>query len=103
MIVAVALLAGCSTTPALQGPTPEMIAAADNERCIGYGFKPGTDAYADCRLRIEEARQANYRAAAAVPMPSFQSAPLAPYQIPTNRPVNCTSVGAGAVVSTSCN
>lgn len=47
-----AVLAGCST--------PEERAAGrlrfDTEKCTGYGFTPGTDGFAQCRMRMEQAR-----------------------------------------------
>jgi hypothetical protein len=43
------------------------ITAADNETCAGYGFKPGTDAFANCRMRLETQRADHQEAAARYP------------------------------------
>jgi hypothetical protein len=44
-----ALQAGCMT--------PEQIRQHDEATCAGYGFKPGTDAFAGCLQREVLARQ----------------------------------------------
>jgi hypothetical protein len=32
--------------------------AADRDQCINYGFQEGTDAYAECRMTIDQQRRA---------------------------------------------
>lgn len=49
------LLAACQTM------TPEERRAADQNTCAGYGFKPGTDAMAQCLLDLELDRRADMR------------------------------------------
>lgn len=49
-------LSGCMTT--------EQRAAADDSYCRGIGAQPGTPVYVECRLRRDETREANRRAAA---------------------------------------
>ncbi len=44
------------------GSTYKRREAADDTRCRELGFKAGTDAYANCRLRLETARVAERRA-----------------------------------------
>jgi hypothetical protein len=39
-------LAGC-------GPSRSEIASADTERCSSYGFQPGTEAFANCRMSAD--------------------------------------------------
>ena len=51
-----ALLTACAS--------PAEIAARDDATCKGYGFTPGTPAFADCRLRLDEMR--NLRRAALI-------------------------------------
>lgn len=50
------LLAGCMSSE-------ERLAAnnaKDDQQCLSYGAKPGTDAYVNCRTQLESARrQAN--------------------------------------------
>jgi GTP cyclohydrolase III len=43
------LLSACAADPA-------RLAAADDQACAGYGFTPGTDAYANCRMRLQMQR-----------------------------------------------
>ena len=59
---AIAVLAGC-------GPTPEQLAAmqaaqhaADQNRCFGYGFQPGTNAMAQCMMNTAAQREAQLAA-----------------------------------------
>ena len=53
---AMAVLAGCQTI------TPEQQRAADEQRCLNYGFRRGTNAFADCLQRIDLNRAADARA-----------------------------------------
>lgn len=46
IVCGVALLAACAGNPA-------QVSAADERMCAGYGFRPGTDAYANCRLQMQ--------------------------------------------------
>ena len=41
------------------GSTFKAREAADENRCLRYGFKPGTDAYSNCRLQLDQAREIN--------------------------------------------
>ncbi|WP_246752916.1 hypothetical protein [Sinorhizobium sp. BG8] len=50
------LLASCQTM------TPEERRAADEQTCRSYGFRRGTDAFADCLQRIDLNRDADSRA-----------------------------------------
>jgi hypothetical protein len=47
-------LAGCMSTAEIR--------AADENRCAGYGFRPGTDAYSKCLQNIDLDRSADRRA-----------------------------------------
>ncbi|PWB81769.1 MAG: hypothetical protein C3F11_14270 [Methylocystaceae bacterium] len=54
--IGAALLVGaCATT------SPAERRAADDLRCRSYGFRPGTDAFAKCRLDIDLDRAAERR------------------------------------------
>jgi hypothetical protein len=61
LLIALLLLAAC-------GPTAQEQDAMDQQKCSGYGFQPGTDAYAHCMLNVSLQRQseqaADQRAAA---------------------------------------
>lgn len=70
-LVGLAILAGCTTM------TPEERRAADEAQCRDYGFKPRTDAFAECLQRIQMDRNAQQRAN----MASFdRTPPLVIYQ-----------------------
>lgn len=55
-LCALALLAGCQTM------TPEERRAADETTCRDYGFRKGSEAFAECLQRIELDRRAQSRA-----------------------------------------
>jgi hypothetical protein len=42
--------------------SPEQQRAADQQQCVGFGFAPGTDAFANCMLRISQQRQSEIAA-----------------------------------------
>ncbi|HTW27443.1 MAG TPA: hypothetical protein VME92_09980 [Acetobacteraceae bacterium] len=56
-VVAVGMtgLAGC-------GPTAEEQRAMDQQRCYGYGFQPGSEAFANCLMKTEQHREAQQAA-----------------------------------------
>ncbi len=49
--VAVVLLTGC-------GPSPEQQHAMDQQKCSGFGFAPGSDAFAHCMMTVNQQREA---------------------------------------------
>ena len=55
----IALLAGL--TASLPGclPSHQELLARDRQDCVGFGFQPGSQAYADCLLRLDAARQSH--------------------------------------------
>jgi hypothetical protein len=62
-LIAVFFLSAC--VQQVQPLTPEQRAAAeaarqaaDRNRCLSYGFQEGTDAFAQCRMTIDQQRQA---------------------------------------------
>ncbi|MBY5413132.1 hypothetical protein HFO98_32895 [Rhizobium leguminosarum] len=56
------IVAGLS---ACQTMTPEERRAADEQRCLSYGFRRGTDGFAACLQRIDLDRRAESRAQSA--------------------------------------
>ena len=40
------------------GPTPEEQRAMDQQSCAGFGFQPGTDAFANCMMQTSQQRAA---------------------------------------------
>lgn len=70
-LFALAVLAGCTTM------TPEERRVADEETCREYGFRNGSEAFAECLQRIELDRRAERRAS----MTSFElSRPIVVYR-----------------------
>ncbi len=53
-----ALLAGCGPTPEEQAAMAAAQRASDQEKCTGFGFTPGTDAFARCMMQIVTQREA---------------------------------------------
>ncbi|MGV6872358.1 hypothetical protein ACUSIJ_06635 [Pseudochelatococcus sp. B33] len=48
------LLGGCLSSAEIA----QLNAEQDIERCTGYGFKPGTEAFAKCRFDLDQRRDA---------------------------------------------
>jgi hypothetical protein len=51
LMAALVLATGC-------GPTAEEQQAADQQRCSSFGYQPGSDAFAQCMMKIDSQRQA---------------------------------------------
>jgi|GEM_PF-1444967 len=96
-------LAGCAEYE--QRQAEQQMAAADGE-CRSYGFQPGTDGYANCRMNFAN-RQAATRTAVFESWMANQQAQQrnqpAPYMVPVPRQTNCTSAINGQTVNTTCN
>ncbi len=56
LLVSGLALTGCVT------PTPQERRAADEAQCRSYGFRTGTNAFAECLQRIDLERRADRRA-----------------------------------------
>jgi hypothetical protein len=78
----------------------------NQERCSGYGFQPGTDAYAQCLMNLDRDRdQANNALLNAV-AGGFASRPIitpVPAPMPqASHPIMCTTTQIGATGTTLC-
>ncbi|HEY0292898.1 MAG TPA: hypothetical protein VGC51_11300 [Hansschlegelia sp.] len=49
ILLALLALAGCATQ--------EQLAEADKQKCRGYGMRPGTEAFANCRMTLDVERR----------------------------------------------
>lgn len=58
----IVLLTGCGPTAEEQAAMDAAQRAADQERCAGFGFAPGTDAFARCMMGIAGQRDAEMAA-----------------------------------------
>ncbi len=68
LAITLSLLAACGPTPEEQAAMAAAQRAADQNKCQGYGFQPGTDSFANCMMTTasqREAQQAADRRAAA--------------------------------------
>gem|GEM_PF-597712 len=61
LVLSLALAAAAISLSACQTLTPEQQRAADEDQCLRYGFKRGTDGFAGCFQRIDLYRRAQYR------------------------------------------
>lgn len=52
-VIGFGLLAGACADPAAE---QARLDAVDNQNCIDLGFKPGTEPYGNCRLKLKEIR-----------------------------------------------
>lgn len=84
VVLAAGLLAACVS------------AEQDGETCEGYGFKAGSDAYANCKMELDSRRSAKMAAVGA----AMQSA--GNNYSASMRPTNCTYTGNRYAVYQSC-
>lgn len=49
-------LSGCAGVERMNAQMAAQQQAADQNKCSGYGYKPGTDAYADCMMATSQHR-----------------------------------------------
>jgi hypothetical protein len=73
-LVLIAALAGCTTM------TPEERRAADIQTCRSYGFRPNSDALANCLLQLDLDRRAERRAAFNEPFYGSFGPPMVVYR-----------------------
>ena len=94
LMLAVTLCAGCAPR----------VSIAD--RCSNYGFTPGTDAHANCRMRMsaqdDALQQRRGAALTRMGMQMMQPQPspsLSTYRLPSGQVMHCSTVGT----MTSCH
>jgi hypothetical protein len=77
---------------------PKVLLAQDQAACDGYGFRRGTDAYAQCMQLRDEGRQAHDDAARARVSAGLRQlgADMTAQSI-ANRPTTCNTVGMANV------
>ena len=84
------------------------LAAKDDEVCKGYGAKPGTDIYVQCRMAQQKGRDDADNAVAAAPVIVNNNTGSQPASYPTLQPIpqptRCQSMNVGmGRVHTVCN
>jgi hypothetical protein len=57
-LIGAALLGGCMPSPQEQAAAAARQRADDQSRCTGFGFTPGTDAFAQCMMTTANQRDA---------------------------------------------
>jgi hypothetical protein len=85
-------------------------AVKDDETCKGYGAKPGSDIYIQCRMSLQQTRDAGDNAIAAAasaptvannqPVPNAGSPPVLRNILPQQ--TRCQTVGVGRTMQTVC-
>lgn len=85
--------------PVVQTTSPEVRLANKQASCSGYGFKTGTDAYANCMMQIDIAEQQSDQAKRQAAADSLGRLGRSMQQ--QNRTVTCNSYGTGARSSTT--
>jgi hypothetical protein len=55
-IAAICLVLSLAACASWDAERRARLAAADDAKCQGYGFKPGTEPYGNCRLQVEQIR-----------------------------------------------
>ncbi len=57
-VMGLAVLTSCAPSPEEQAAMAAAQRAQDQDRCAGFGFAPGTDAFAHCMMNIASQRDA---------------------------------------------
>ncbi|WP_247513359.1 hypothetical protein [Bradyrhizobium sp. 157] len=98
-ILIAVLLGGCDLTASQERATAER---ADNAQCSNYGLKPGTAEFAQCRMSMDQHRQA--RVGAALQQIDRNNREAADYnERRLARPtINCTGTTTGNTTNTTC-
>jgi hypothetical protein len=84
-------LAGCETM------SPQEAQVSEENQCTGYGFHPGTDAYSQCMLQLDQNRAANDREQNAQFRAYLKAAALGMAASQPKPPTTCTTVVNGNV------
>jgi len=101
-------LAGCQTNQERMAEFKARNDALDDQTCRGYGAKPGTDVYIQCRMQRQQSRDAADNAAGAAvaapvvmnTVPASDAPAIRPMVMPQTR---CQSMRVGMSVQTVCN
>jgi hypothetical protein len=88
---AVLLLTGCGAVQELAA----LRAARDDATCRSYGFQPGSEAFAQCRMAVDQNRMARMHSEDRQPQEQAGYMPIpaptfAPARIPPVRQTSCT-------------
>lgn len=95
--VGVAALAGCNTGPA----TAEQ-AASMQSQCQTYGFKPGTSAFANCLMQLDQTRIADATAKRRAMGEALSEIGRSQQQQTYRQPVTCNTMRTGHMMTTNC-
>jgi hypothetical protein len=93
LIATAVTLTGCANAGQL--------AANDDDKCQSYGFAPGTQGYAQCRMSMDASRQQAASAAIAGLANGMRSVGNAYANMPVQRPIQCNTIALGGGMSTS--
>lgn len=110
LVFALALpLAGCVTDQERMAEAKARNDAQDDQTCRGYGAKPGTDIYIQCRMQRQQTRDAGDNAiaaaAAGAPIITNNSVPASDAPVLRNiipQQTKCQTMRVGATMQTVC-
>lgn len=83
------VLVGCVALAACVSPIKQARQEREAAQCEAFGFRPGTDAYANCRMQFELEQRASNRALGAEIRSATRAATMSPTQ--TRTPTMCSS------------
>jgi hypothetical protein len=91
-------LCGCQTDQERMAEFKARNNALDDQKCLGYGARPGTDAYVNCRANLDSARTTADAIVVAAPAPTVNQIPVPVSDAPKLQPMvipgpRCTSRG----------
>ena len=96
VIGAALLLAGCATAQEKQAAAQQQAAAID-AKCRSYGFAPGTEAMAKCRMQLEMAKEQAQQRHREEMGDAIERAGQA-----FKPPVHCTTTMIGNIANSNC-
>jgi hypothetical protein len=70
-VLTLMLLSGCVATPEQIAAAKQQQQQEDFNTCVGYGLRPGSESFGNCRLQLDLARQQRYNNYYYDPYPRF--------------------------------
>ena len=91
-------LSGCLTPQERMAEAKARNNVLDDQKCLGYGARPGTDAYVNCRAHLDSARTTAEAIEDAAPAPTINQVSVPASDAPKIQPMvipgpRCTSRG----------
>lgn len=93
-------VSGCGLDPQYRAARDARNEARQDSQCRGYGAKPGSDVYVQCRMMIAEQNRQSAEASGAAMRAAGMALMNPPQQ--QRQTLNCTSYRTGMYTNTNC-